>query len=484
MVQRATEHLNLQRGDGPQVLTQGPGLVGPRNTQGIFDTQVGTKHANLVTPPSAEVSPVLKALFGVGSELVQSAIERRQQEAYLDGALAVGTVASEQELDTDLMTRQWKIAGYGDTLGRLAIADYEAQVSKDMERLREQSPEKMAEYLRIARKRVMPVLQSMSAEARAKLLPEFLTSERSSLATHAKEHMKFVYDTHNRSLQAGASERIRKVKETDGPHDPAYQPAVDALGTWLYTNVWENPALPYDTKVALFQEAIASSMADGDLGLYTWVREMPLSMPDGSTSTIWDNLPLKTQKDLAQKYLHTLNTHQYRVQREWTTQDMEYYAAIKTGEGLPSPDTYMQHLHTGLQLGVLSSSEAKSAMGSYMTTYGEQSDVQTIVRATLSGDVATLKSMGKTSAAAAKTTAEHIMKNSPPDQGFAILVQAGVSTGNTDLMSEAGSLVAPPIASMMNIGGDPNKAGNIPESAYGILSTFSTAYDDAIERGG
>jgi len=82
-----------------------------------------------------------------GAEHLDKMADIEFSNLYLEGQAAAGVVESEAELQGNSLTRDWKVAGYRDTMGKLALADSEAKFNLDIKKLREGNPEDLQSYL-------------------------------------------------------------------------------------------------------------------------------------------------------------------------------------------------------------------------------------------------------------------------------------------------------------------------------------------------
>lgn len=478
MVQRTSERLNLDAGRSPEVAVQGGGRVGPRNTGGIFDNQIATKYPDLTAVPSGQLDPVSAALFNVGTQVTDKLIERQKQEAYLNGALAVGAGLAEDQVESNIFTRQWAKAGYRDTVGRLALADYEASIAKDMEKLRERTPEEMARYLQQRRKGLAPVLDAMSAETRAQVFGQLITSERASIAAHTKAHSEFIVGAQSKSLQAGASAVISKMRMTGGPADPTYGPARDAAAYWLYANIWENPNLDQKSKEKLYEEALGSSMAQGDVGLYDFIQNAPLE--DGTT--LWDRMSLGTQQKLANQYYTTMGKHTARISADWWTKQNAIAVGMETGE-VPSLDQAYAHVQQGIQLQTMSPEAGVSFMARVARKTGEKNEEAQLTQFALTGNIAGIVRAGGTAEKAAKATASVLLQQKPPGEVVVQLMDAATNGGLAELGQEATKLIQPSLTVLMQAGGDKAEKYPTADSNVEMLGAWFQRYNSDSMRG-
>lgn len=481
MVQRTSERLNIETGRTPEVAVQGSGRVAPQNTGGIFDNQVATKHGNFTPVPTGQLDPVVAALFNVGMKVSDALIEQQQQQAYLDGALAVGTVESEDQLETNLLTRAWTRAGYRDTVGRLALADYEATISKDMTKLREMGPAQMQAYLQGKRRELQPVLQSMSQEARKQLFSQLVTSERASMAAHHKAHGEFIVQKTMQGHSARASVLNRKMFDTGGPGSPGYQEAATALAAYVYGDIW-NGSLPTDAKVKLVQEIIESNMAQGDVALYDFAQQATTLTPDGEEITIWDAMPPAVQAELAGKYNTALGKHDYRINQNWWQKFEAVQDTLRQpGSNKPSFNTYYGLLREGVQARAISPEKMLSLADSYAKGLLDDSNKFDLTRAVATGQFGVIAASGESLSKANNTFIQTTLEEHGGNLALALptLIRTANDHGNTDLMNKVGEYARTSIQALIDTTGDTPPS----QEQLQVLSTITGLIDEAQGQG-
>src|SRR5690625_380940 len=108
MVERKHSERPVRLSQTPQVSRGNVGQASAGQAQGAFSTQVASPtqivrqdHQDRMGTVFAQ--HIVERLKGTLDNLVDS----RRQQAYLDGALAVNAGIAEEDLETNLMTRQW-----------------------------------------------------------------------------------------------------------------------------------------------------------------------------------------------------------------------------------------------------------------------------------------------------------------------------------------------------------------------------------------
>ena len=487
MVQRTSERLNVEAGRTPEVAVQGSGRVGPQNTSGMFDNQVATKHGNFEPVPSGQLDPVVSALFGVGIKVSEALIEQQQQQAYLDGALAVGTIESEEQLETNLLTRQWAKAGYRDTLGRLALADYEAQISKDMPKLREMEPKQMQSYLQSKRRELQPMLQSMSQQARQQIFSQLVTSERASLAAHHKAHGEFIVQKTMQGLSTRASVLTKKMLDTGMPGAPGYQEAATALAAFVYGDIWNGP-LPVEAKSKLIQELVEANMAQGDVSLYQFLQQANIAGPGEEARTLFNELPPDTQASLATKYHTAIGKHDFRINNQWWERDVAIRANLENPDApRPSFNEYYAHRQQGVEIGAISPEAFASSVASYAKGLLDDTKRFDAVRAIATGQLGVLAA---NNTSIEKASGEYIAATVQEHGGsFAAalptMIRTASNTGNKVLQSKIGEYSRASIQAIIDSTGVDTKGNREPPNPeqVAIIASLTSEIDKAQREG-
>ena len=169
-----------------------------RDTREYQQTQVAAADTR-VSPPlivgdDSWRDKMLEQFASNAASMLNKMADIEYSNLYLEGQAKAGVIESEEELQGNPLTRDWKVAGYRDTMGKLALADTEAQFAVDIAKLREKGPEEIQAYLAARREKLMPALGSMSREARAAAAGQLLLQDRAATKTWTTEHAKFIIE--------------------------------------------------------------------------------------------------------------------------------------------------------------------------------------------------------------------------------------------------------------------------------------------------
>lgn len=235
------------------------------------------------------------------------------QSEYLDGAAQAGVAASEEELQGNPLTRDWKVAGYRDTMGKLALADNEAQVAADMPLLREKSPEEFKKYLKERRDKLLPSVQGMSREARVTMAGQMLLQDRTATKNWTTEHTKFIIDQKSQAVHAQWNTALKglsaaTMKNATGEINAAdYQQALESTAGTVVGSVWLDNTLPLSVKQQLTSQMTQVALAQDNVALYDYLNQAAMPDGKGGGSTLISRLPGEEQLKLSTQYRESMS---------------------------------------------------------------------------------------------------------------------------------------------------------------------------------
>ena len=255
---------------------------------------------------------LLQDLTSTGAQVLNKMADVEYSNLYLEGQAAAGQIESEDELQGNPLTRDWKLAGYRDTMGKLSLADMEAQAAVDMRTLREKSPEAMHRYLSERRAKFTPAMSSMSREARATAAGQLLMQDRAAIKTHVSEHTKFIiekksqaittqFDTSMRGLQAA------QMQSALGEITPAaYGEQIRNVASTIYGSIMLDPSLPKDVQKQLLFESAQRALAEDAIPLFDFLSNNEFPDGEGGKSTLLSRLEGKERVTLSNQYRESM----------------------------------------------------------------------------------------------------------------------------------------------------------------------------------
>lgn len=236
----------------------------------------------------------------------------------LEGQAAAGVIESEEELQGNPLTRDWKLAGYRDTMGKLALADSDAQFSADIKNLREGNSDDLQTYLSKRRDKLMPGIAGMSREARASATGQLLLQDRAATQTWASEHTKFIIEQKQQAIAAqhsvalrtfGATQAMYRIGDTS---EKDFSARLQSTAGTMVGAVWMDSSLPDDVKTNATFEMLQMTLSNDSTELYDYLAQNEVPDGKGGSSTLLSRLGMKQQQQLANTYrdAHTRTSDQ------------------------------------------------------------------------------------------------------------------------------------------------------------------------------
>ena len=409
------------------------------------------------------------------------------QNRYLEGAAKVGQIESEAEIQGNPLSRDWEIAGYRDATNRILLADAEAQMKVDMASLREQSPEKMQEYLAGVRQKLQPALASGSREQRTANFAKLLTTTQSATKLHAAEHQAFIREVETKSLFTSwktshdklADLRMKATFSED--YAEAYKSQLATAGVSINADIWANPKLTRADKESLTNEILTEALAVGSADVYEFAYNARLLNPDtGREDSIISRLSVDAQTKLSAKAVEVQQKNIAKTQQQL----LNTHAAIEAAfddptKSLPTLGEIQQHANQLVSVGVFKEPMQYSGfIERYYKAANNRRDIDKISTLAADGNYAGLANLGISNTDALKAVAQrHARDNVPMNVRVAELLQIG-RKGMPQALQDAGAMVGPLFMQLL----DPE----VPESdqSQAVLAAVSTVLgkEGTVER--
>lgn len=283
-----------------------------RDTREYQQTQVAAADTR-VSPPlivgdDSWRDKMLEQLGSNAASMLNKMADVEFSNLYLEGQAKAGVIESEEELQGNPLTRDWKVAGYRDTMGKLALADIEAQFATDITKLREKGPEELQTYLATRREKIMPALGSMSREARAAAAGQLLLQDRAAIKSHTTEHAKFIIEQKSQAVHTQWNTSLRtlgaaQVKRQLGElQDNDYNEQLRSTVGTMVQSVWMDGSLPSGVKQQLTFEMLQSALANDSVDLYDFVASNDIPDGNGGKSSLMARLTGEQQLKVANGY--------------------------------------------------------------------------------------------------------------------------------------------------------------------------------------
>jgi len=283
-----------------------------RDTREFQQSQVAgadtRAQAPLIVGDDSWRDKMLESLGNQASGVLNKMADIEFSNLYLEGQAQAGVIESEGELQGNPLTRDWKVAGYRDTMGKLALADIEAQFATDIVKLREKGPEELQAYLATRREKIMPALGSMSREARAAAAGQLLLQDRAAIKSHTTEHAKFIIEQKSQAVHTQWNTSLRtlgaaQVKRQLGElQDNDYNEQLRSTVGTMVQSVWMDGSLPQGVKQQLTFEMLQSALANDSVDLYDFVASNDIPDGNGGKSSLTARLTGEQQLKVANGY--------------------------------------------------------------------------------------------------------------------------------------------------------------------------------------
>lgn len=456
MVQRASDEVQFQGGRGVQVRDSSVGSA-------RADPDKFGKSREFSAASGEDSSDrLLQGIIGIGTKLLDQSIKMSQEEAYLDGAAKAGTIKSEEELEGNPFTAAWRTAGYRDTMGRVAIAENEARIVRDMPKMREATPEQYNEYIAERRAELMPQLVGMSQKQRAAVFQNLLLNDRAAIKKHTSEHMAFQIETETRSIQGliGGQHMALDKAKTD---ITAYQAQTDATFAAYNSSVIQNQKLTPQVRAKLLAEGAEHALASDHQGLYKMLRETQIPLPDGSTGTMLSTMPLDDQVKLSKVYRESMvRTEGFRAQ-EFMVDQARMQADWDNPDTPLMPESQMlAKIADGAQRGFMNADQQKSFAQDYYKASAKKAVQGDLAAAYAAGDSTKLMSLGKTDEEGQAAWNATYGRKLDPAARIGALTTIGIVHGRPAALNELGKQLAPGLAQIgLNDKIDPGNAQSL-----------------------
>lgn len=391
------------------------------------------------------LSQLIGAIAPAITKWGQDKIKTSQEETYLAGQAAAAAGKSQDEVQSNIFTKDWATAGWSDTKARLSLADSDAQTAIDMKKLREQDPEAMKDYLSNRREGLMPLMQGMSMEARKGMMAQMLMSDQHAIAKHLGEHQKYIIDQQGKAITTSFS--VANDAMNSAKTDPvAYEAATNSALANLWSNVWQNPNLPEDSKRTLIEQAAGLALQNNNERMYEKMRDAK----DEHGVSMLDQLPFNSQVALAKAYQGSQKDTATMRNSNYNTQLGLYES--KLDNPLADPVSWEDHqamVQQGIGLGVISGD--KQAGLAKQWADGQAKKQRNVSAASMyaSGDINGMFGIGVSEDEGASAwLATQQRKGIDPATAVSSLAQIGLTTGQPSAFSMVGKLMRSSISAI------------------------------------
>ncbi len=283
-----------------------------RDTREFQQSQVAAADTRVAPPlivgDDSWRDKMLEQLGGNAANMLNKMADIEFSNLYLEGQAKAGVIESEEELQGNPLTRDWQVAGYRDTMGKLALADTEAQFAVDIAKLREKGPEEIQAYLDTRRAKLMPALGGMSREARAAAAGQLLLQDRAATKTWTTERAKFIIEQKSQAVHTQWNTSLRTLgnaqikKQLGELQDKDYDEQLRSTVGTMVQSVWMDGSLPQGVKQQLTFEMLQNALSNDSVDLYDFVASNEIPDGAGGASTLMSRLTGEQQGKVANSY--------------------------------------------------------------------------------------------------------------------------------------------------------------------------------------
>lgn len=431
------------------------------------------------------VSSIVDNVVGTAIKVGEKLVGVAQENAYLEGQAQAGRIKSEEELESNWLTKDWKVAGYRDTMGKLSLADSEAKMRTKMQELRTEGPEKMAEYLSQRRNELTPVFASLSREARANMFGQLLMSDRAAMTTHAGEHKAYILDTAQKGIRGVNTSTLTTLNDMQlaaqlGKISPEeYSTAVKNYAVGLETSVWRNPMFKFEPgiKSKLTAEAIQTALDNDHLSVYEYYRDNVFQGIDGGPSrSVLSELDEGAAMKLGKAYLEAKGRTKSQREGALITQTAQTEAQIANGTYTGTWEEYSKILDHNVAAKLYDADKRAAAEQKYFQMAGKHNDLEGQAAAARNHDSAYFTNANITPQQGWEAQEKLWSKQAQAGKPVGIMEQLGVfryaaERGSEEAQKRMGAKVGMSIAALSR------SDGQIDAQHAEVLNVFNQMYE-------
>jgi hypothetical protein len=451
MVQRQSQAFDVNTGDTPAVQS----AAGNRATPNVAKFAPGRA-------AQVQVDDTLSSVVGVLAKNMQTTainkMNRTLEMEYLEGAAAAQRGEVEEMLETNPITKDWKVGGYRDTVAKLKSADIDSRLAIDMKTLREQEPAKFQEYLTQKRSELEPYIPGMTAEAKKGFLAQRLTWERQAITTHGAQHFGFILErkqqvlTNSMRVQADNLTKLRNDSLGNAVVGTAYLTATDAIIGQAYKDIIQEPMWDDKKRGDLVYE-LAHNMLSSEnnhMLVYDKLKNTMVPMRDGTSRSMLSLVPADKLDKLSTDYTQAKNNVE-GVRMEQSNRELAMIEARiddPLGTQFPAADELTELIAARQTMDPKFNS--KQLWENYAKASIKRERQGIAERSYAIGDVTNLRRQGMDETDGLRSTmAAWTQRGVPPEQQAAQLLDIGMNHGMPSALGELGKRMS---GTIMNLG--------------------------------
>ena len=431
----------VQRSSKPGQMLSGalPSTIGP---QGYVEA---TPDVAKFRKKKDSIDSLLETVLPIGQQIAAQAWKDSTEQAYLEGVTKSAMGASEEDLESNPFTRAWAEAGHRDTEGRKVVAQSAAYIQQQMQQIidKPDAQERFNALLQEQNAKVSQVIQGMSKQQKAATLAQQAEDIVSQQAQFTKKRAEWIIQQEEQSVQEDFTVRRRRLD--DAKNNPQqYAAESKGFAVSVYRNIWQNPKLPVESRVALTKQAIEYAASSDNYGVYEVLKNLEFQFDDGSKGTIMGKIPLAEQIKLDKVQREAQG--RTKVIRAASFEDTVARMRADNFNGVTYEDLQTM-LQTATDNDLLASGKRESLTKEFFEVKAERRDSTESALAFANGDFAKISQLGKTNKQSLDDWLD-VNKDLPYDQKVQNLLAIGYNSGIPEAFNKAGQLMAPAIAQL------------------------------------
>lgn len=440
MVTRTSQALEVKGGQYSQVQQVGAGTVQAEGPSTLGDGGEGYR------------DQLIQSLLGQAGQVMQQGIQTSEEDAYLAGAAKAGQIESEEQLQSSYLTRDWSTAGYRDAMGKLKLADAEAQFGVDLKDLREKGPDELNKYLAKRRADLTPMLEGMSRNARAATFGQLLVSDRQAIAKHTVAHVDWQREVKQKSIQQSWNVALNNLDEALKTGDIEVQRKANESAAMVAVSILTDDMLTPQQKEEMTKDLVGSALGNDHVTFYTYMRNNSGNAEGGKP--LLGHLSLGAQEELSKAhYAAEGRVIGRRNQQVWDTQ-IKYEAAFDAGTYTGTRDEVHAFATDNLRNKLWTDEQYRSFLLKHDTMARKNADKSRVTDAWLRGATNEHSALGFTGDEAGKLTLDTLDKAKVPKSAQIAMLLGAANAGSNEGFKLAGDAAGRGIMALSGPGKD------------------------------
>ncbi len=439
-------------------------------TVGIQQSQIGNVNPQQIAgkyqnPSASGGNPDANVLSGLVDVIAQStqklashSMSVSMEEAYVAGAAHAETRQSEDTLASNPLTADWATAGWRDTMGKLALADSDAQSAVDLYKLKlnEKPPAAFEEYLTQKRNALTPQLEGMSLAQRKALMGQQVMQDRALIKQHGLAYNAHIVTTRGAALSANVISKFDQLNESkkrlgSGNDDVGSYSASTENAYSAVMGIWQDDVLPLATKQKLTVQAMENALGQDHQLLFGVMKDRKdLTDANGQPSSIRNMLEVDDQTKLN-------SAQRSSMDRTAVVRFAEYSERKGAIEGnmsdplkeIPAQQAYRAFLNEGMQIGAIKTpAEYEAAWEKYTMAASKRAAANGMGAAVASGNTTAILTNGTIGEAVKAYQTQLLKGGNTLAQTSSKLLDTAIANGYSEAFSAVGEINGPGFRSM------------------------------------